>query len=86
MTSSVEASRNSLQKTFSTSFTTESSKSTLQKTFDLIQPFWIGGLSGIMATCVIQPVDMIKVVIQLKSEAYSKLKNPTKVTFGLAMR
>lgn len=36
--------------------------------FDAIQPFWIGGLSGMTATSVIQPLDMIKVVIQLKSE------------------
>lgn len=34
---------------------------------DAIQPFWIGGLSGMFATCIIQPIDMIKVVIQLKS-------------------
>lgn len=33
----------------------------LKKVFDIIQPFWIGGLSGILATCVIQPVDMIKI-------------------------
>jgi solute carrier family 25 oxoglutarate transporter 11 len=43
-------------------------KSSLQKVFDFIQPFWIGGLSGMFATCFIQPVDMIKIVIQLKSE------------------
>ncbi len=35
---------------------------------DTIQPFWIGGLSGMIATSVIQPLDMIKVVIQVKSE------------------
>lgn len=43
-------------------------KTGMQKFLDTIQPFWIGGLSGMTATCVIQPVDMIKVVIQLKSE------------------
>lgn len=37
-----------------------------------IQPFVIGGLSGMTATCVIQPVDMIKVRIQIKSEELSK--------------
>jgi solute carrier family 25 oxoglutarate transporter 11 len=38
------------------------------KILDVIQPFVIGGLSGMFATCIIQPVDMIKVSIQLKSE------------------
>lgn len=38
------------------------------KIMDIIQPFIIGGLSGMLATCIIQPVDMIKVTIQLKSE------------------
>jgi len=35
---------------------------------DVIQPFWIGGLSGMLATCVIQPIDMMKTTIQLLSE------------------
>ena len=43
------------------------------KFVDAVQPFWIGGLSGMLATCVIQPIDMIKVMIQLKSEAAAKL-------------
>lgn len=43
-------------------------KSSFDKTLDKIQPFLIGGLSGMFATCIIQPVDMIKVTIQLKSE------------------
>jgi hypothetical protein len=34
----------------------------------------IGGLSGMFATCIIQPVDMIKVSIQLKSEEQANLK------------
>jgi hypothetical protein len=42
-------------------------KTNIQKILDVIQPFWIGGFSGMVATCVIQPVDMIKTVIQLKS-------------------
>lgn len=48
-------------------------KSTSQRVLDLIQPFWIGGFSGMLATCVIQPVDMIKTVIQLKSEEFGRL-------------
>jgi solute carrier family 25 oxoglutarate transporter 11 len=43
-------------------------KSSTDKFLDSIQPFVIGGLSGMFATCIIQPVDMIKVTIQLKSE------------------
>ena len=43
-------------------------KSSTDKFLDSIQPFVIGGLSGMFATCIIQPVDMIKVSIQLKSE------------------
>lgn len=43
-------------------------KSSTDKFLDSIQPFAIGGLSGMFATCIIQPVDMIKVTIQLKSE------------------
>ncbi|CAN6457034.1 unnamed protein product [Victoria cruziana] len=30
-----------------------------------VKPFANGGMSGMMATCVIQPIDMIKVRIQL---------------------
>jgi hypothetical protein len=50
-------------------------KSTSQKVLDFIQPFWIGGLSGMLATSVIQPVDMIKTVIQLKSEELARLQD-----------
>jgi hypothetical protein len=49
-------------------------KSTFAKALDFIQPFWIGGISGMLATCVIQPVDMIKTVIQLKSEQQGILR------------
>lgn len=41
-------------------------------TWSIIQPFVIGGMSGISATCVIQPVDMIKVRIQIKAEELAK--------------
>lgn len=34
--------------------------------------FAIGGCSGMLSTCVIQPIDMVKVRIQLKSEALGK--------------
>lgn len=61
-----------------TSLPTE--KSSSDKLLDAIQPFWIGGLSGMMATCVIQPVDMIKVVIQLRSEKGER------ATFGTAFK
>ena len=54
-------------------------KSGMTKFLDAIQPFWIGGLSGMMATCVVQPIDMIKVLIQLKSEQGQK------ATFGSAI-
>lgn len=62
-------------------------KTGMQKFLDTIQPFWIGGLSGMTATCVIQPVDMIKVVIQLKSEEFGKAHTPDKkFGFGAAAR
>jgi hypothetical protein len=38
--------------------------------------FAIGGLSGMVATSVIQPIDMVKVRIQLKSEARGKNLSP----------
>jgi solute carrier family 25 oxoglutarate transporter 11 len=47
-------------------------KSSKDRFLDAIQPFWIGGLSGMIATCVIQPIDMVKVIIQLKSEKGQK--------------
>lgn len=43
-------------------------QTTLDAVLDKIQPFVIGGLSGMFATCIIQPIDMVKVTIQLKSE------------------
>ena len=44
--------------TFGTTMDTHKAKSTLWTT---VKPFLNGGLSGMGATCVIQPVDMIKV-------------------------
>lgn len=46
--------------------------------WDVAQPFVIGGLSGCLATCFIQPVDMVKVQIQLKSEEISVAKKAGK--------
>jgi len=37
-----------------------------------IEPFAIGGISGMTATCFIQPVDMVKVRIQIKGEQLAK--------------
>lgn len=47
---------------------TQAPRTGITKFLDVIQPFVIGGVSGMFATCIIQPVDMIKVTIQLKSE------------------
>ena len=44
--------------------------------FDMIKNFAIGGLSGMTATACIQPIDMVKVRIQLKSEAKSGNLSP----------
>lgn len=41
--------------------------------------FLIGGLSGMFATTCIQPIDFIKVQIQVNSEAGSKDLNPIKI-------
>ena len=38
----------------------------------LIYNFLTGGLSGMGATCITQPIDMIKVRIQLRGEAKGK--------------
>jgi hypothetical protein len=34
---------------------------------DLLAPFAIGGISGSLATCIIQPIDTFKVQIQVTS-------------------
>lgn len=49
---------------------------------DIVQPFVIGGLSGCLATSVIQPIDMIKVTIQLKSEEISNATKAGKPIVG----
>ena len=42
----------------------------------LAQPFASGGIAGALATCVIQPIDMVKVRIQLAGESAGGVKNP----------
>ncbi|ETB58659.1 hypothetical protein YYC_03812 [Plasmodium yoelii 17X] len=41
-----------------------------------IKPFCIGGMSGMFATFCIQPLDMVKVRIQLNAEGKNAIKNP----------
>lgn len=52
----------------------------MSDTFTAIKPFLFGGISGMFATTCIQPIDMVKVQIQLQGEAGSKIqvhsKNP----------
>jgi solute carrier family 25 oxoglutarate transporter 11 len=43
---------------------------------DTILPFVIGGLSGMTATSVIQPIDTVKVRIQIKGEEGIKNASP----------
>ena len=38
--------------------------------------FAIGGISGMLATCVVQPIDIVKVRLQLRGEAGNKNLNP----------
>ena len=40
-------------------------KQATKSVWTTIKPFFNGGLSGMGATCIIQPVDMVKVRIQL---------------------
>lgn len=49
-------------------------KGTSTRVLDATLPFVLGGLSGMTATCFIQPVDLVKVRIQIKNEEVSKLK------------
>ncbi|CAD7695527.1 unnamed protein product [Ostreobium quekettii] len=44
-----------------------------------VKPFFNGGLSGMMATCIIQPIDMVKVRIQLGAKG-----NPLAVGMAIA--
>lgn len=42
-----------------------SASTTPSPVWKAVQPFVNGGLSGMSATCIIQPIDMVKVRIQL---------------------
>ena len=44
-----------------------------------MQNFLIGGASGMFATCVIQPIDFVKVQIQVRSEMGAKNLNPISI-------
>lgn len=33
-----------------------------------VKPYFLGGLSGIVATCCIQPLDIVKTRVQINSE------------------
>lgn len=44
--------------------------------YDVLKNFAIGGLSAMTATSIIQPIDMVKVRIQLKSEAKAENLSP----------
>ncbi|GAW79666.1 dicarboxylate/tricarboxylate carrier [Plasmodium gonderi] len=44
--------------------------------FEKIKPFAVGGASGMFATFCVQPLDMIKVRIQLNAEGKNAIKNP----------
>lgn len=48
-----------------------------QTILDAIQPFFIGGLSGCFATICVQPIDMIKIRIQIKSEQMGRARGNT---------
>ena len=45
-----------------------------------LMPFIIGGTSGVIATSIIQPIDMIKVQIQLRSEKLGKGASVSPIT------
>lgn len=54
----------------------------MTKFLDACLPFIIGGMSGCTATSIIQPMDMIKVRIQIKSEELAKLRAEGKAPTG----
>ena len=57
-----------------------SSQNQPSEAYILARTFFIGGLSGCTSTCIIQPVDMVKVQIQARSEALGKGSNVSPFT------
>lgn len=49
----------------------------------LAQPFATGGIAGALATCVIQPIDMVKVRIQIAGESAGAIKNPIAIASAI---
>ena len=56
------------------------SKQGPSEAYILARTFFIGGFSGCTSTCIIQPVDMVKVQIQARSEALGKGSNVSPLT------
>lgn len=52
--------------------------------FAPFKPFVFGGVSGMIATTMIQPIDMVKVQIQLQGEAGSSIQVKSKNPFVIA--
>jgi solute carrier family 25 oxoglutarate transporter 11 len=54
-------------------------------TWITLKPFVYGGLSGMFATCCVQPIDIVKVRIQLSGEGTSQAisKNPFRVGYNI---
>lgn len=62
----------------------EINKQGKQKTyFEMVKPFAVGGVSGMFATFCIQPLDMIKVRIQINATEKGATKNPFAITRNL---
>lgn len=59
-------------------------KSAMSRLLDAVLPFAIGGASGMTATCFIQPIDMVKVRIQIKNEEISNLRAEGKPTSSVS--
>jgi hypothetical protein len=61
------------------SFPHVSKPSRRRQIIDKITNFTIGGVSGMAATSIVQPVDMVKVRIQLKSESHGGNLSPISI-------
>jgi len=51
-------------------------------TWNYLEPFVFGGLSGMIATCCIQPIDMVKVRIQLLGEGGKGVTGSNPITIA----